>query len=937
MKKRFNLWVCLPIILIFPFCAKGEDPYQFADNALTIRTDRYEVIWKDGSITSAKTFLPVERTLTSSSPRQEPGLLPNGPGYREDGGEKPLEFHPWLERDINQVQFSVNHSPSPAKEVKFERTEEGATLQYSIPNSDLLWIQHFKIDSETGDLLISQKAKSSRAGLSGISFGIYNLNANIPLAVPVFPGNGQTWRGDYAKDSFINLSYPVFWPAGIIVGMIPEGGSFAVWSEDNQFLPKYFRHYTDGTTRAIGFDASLNYPYDKNKEIEVFTWRFNTFPGNWTQPATRYRDHLQQAYSIKPLSERFPKWLDSLSMIWSTGGGTDEELATMARKIDPDKVILWHFSGSTADPGINQKVPSYVPEKGFVDRNLRARAVGFHIAAYYSMALVDVHEHPDMMKEYGLGFYFDALSGSEIKEATKRLIYVHPGSQKWRDFYVKKMEEVYNQYGVDVLYQDVSGTGPGSAGVIEGLNFHQAVVAADKAIHDRLPEAALGGEYRNEVTIVHESVGLQRSLGWGTSRQIERMSRMDQPHPILSLLFSPFSYYYGYKVPFGDNERWHRDQNMNEVIGSLPDWRGSVDDEGPEAKINLLRAGLFADGFKPWFPEDWKPGVVAYMRNSKGEIIEYRRENNISTCYKINSDGKEKLLYGRFTGLRKLSYPEPIRIEQWPAYDKNGPIGLDPARYYSFFPGEPEDLPVTVNSLPENTELITYRNHEGFLFIGINQTASPDFSYKVNSSEVQVKQGELANHTYLVASPYVPQTLQPDHPVLPQTWSHIITRQGIAAKRSITYENTARTVEGERMDVIVLVPPDGGKGSEGLIEQMVQLPEQPDLKLVFSAGRNGGGGDGVHYIVRVNGQEIWRKFSPSERTWTKEIVDLTPFAGKTVLLSIGIDAGPDGFNRSNDQTYVGGIHVTSKTTSTSHTSEQQTKDGVTEKDDLTFQ
>ncbi len=920
-----------------PFCASANDPYHFSEGVLTIRTDRYEVVWKEGAMTGARTFLPVERSLTSGVPGQEPGLLPNGPGYRHEGGDKPWEYHAWAETPMEGVRFKVNRSPKPEGEVKFERTKEGATVSYIFPSSDLRWIQSFRVDPQSGDLVISQRAVSAKPGLSGIAFGVYNLDAAIPLAVPTFPGNGQIWRASHGKGSYINQAYPVFWPAGIVVGMVPEGGSFAIWSHDDQLMPKYLRHYTDGTTRALGFDASLNYPYDGNTEIEVFSWRFNTFEGNWTQPATRYRDHLQTVYSIQPLAERSPKWLDGLAMIWSTGEGTEEQLAKMAGRIPPEKVVLWHFSGSTKDRGINQKVPSYIPENGFVERNRRARSLGFHVAAYYSMALVDVHEHPTMMEQYGLGFYYDALYRSEIKEATTRLTYVHPGSQKWRTFYAGRMKEVYDNYGVDVLYQDVSGTGPGSSGVVEGLNFHQAVVAADSDIHAKVPKAALAGEYWNEVTMIRESIGLQRSLGWGRRGQINRMSRMDQSHPILSLLFSPFSYYFGYKVPFGDNERWHRDQNMNEVIGSLPDWRGDVDDQGPEARITLLRAGLFADGFKPWFPQEWKAGVASYMRNPKGETVEYRRKGEVSTCIRIDANGKESLVYGRFTGLGELAYPDPVSIDQWIAYGKNGPIGLDPDRYYCFFPGAPQNLPLVIDSLPEGGSVTTYRHHEGLLFVGLERSSGKDFSFKVNTPGLKVERGGWGTHSYLFASKEVVERLEMGAAISVRGWSHVITNQGMETGRPVSYKVTSRMLEGERMEALLLVPPAGGKGAEGVVERMVRLPEDPNLKLAFHVGRNGGSGDGVHCVVRVNGQEVWRRFSPSEARWRREVVDLGQFAGKTVLLSLAVDAGPDGFNRSNDQMYLAGLLLTGEDAPTSQITERQTHDGVTQKDDLTFQ
>lgn len=794
----------------------NQGTFSFEDGVLRITTDRYEVLWKNGSMVGLKTFLaPAKAVIADDAESFQPGIFPNGPSIRSRSDEPTSpEYHPWFGQDMTKCHFKINQSPDSQSPVTYETTEKGVRLIYKDfgDSQDLSWTQEFHVDPETGDLCISQGAAAPSGGLSGISFGIYNLDASIPLAVPAFPGNGQVWRSDYGKDRFVNIAYPRFWSAGIVIGMLPEAGSFAVWSDDKNFMPKYFRHYTDGARRIIGFEAALNDPYESNKEIRVFDWRFNTFAGNWTEPAFRYRDHLGKIHSIRPLKERTPKWADGLAMIWSTSGGNPEQYQQMAEKIDPNKIVLWDFTGSTIDSGLNEKVPDYIPSEGFVKRNAEARGVGFHIASYYSMALVDAHAHPTIMEDYDLGFYYDALGRKVRTDAGgERLIYIHPGSEKWRNFYAGKMRHVFENYQVDVLYQDVAGTAIGSSGVKGGMNFSQAVVAVDTAVHEAAPEALIAGEYWNEVTIVNESIGLQRSLGWGGKGNAKSISDRQRPHPICSLLFSPFSYYFAYKVPQLDPELWHLDQNINEVIGSLPDWRTPVNDSSPEAEITLVRAKLWADGFKPWFPAKWEDGVASYMKQEGGALIRYRHDDRGSFCTLEKANDKETLLYGRITGVNRFDYSEPVHIPNWIAYDSRGPIGLNPDHYYCIFPGSPEESPLVVTKLPSGAYLTALRKTDDYIVLGFNQPIDEQFSWRVSDTgkwTVTEHNTEKAGYLLCVngeASPAaVGEILSVDD------FHYVKTSNGVSVGKEDRPRAVGREYNGEQITTVQMMPPAGG-------------------------------------------------------------------------------------------------------------------------------
>lgn len=936
--KQHSL-ACL-LVLMAATPSEGTEHFSFADNVLTITTDRYEVRWKSGSMVEAKTFLPEERVLAGTAGSYTVGSLPNGPSLRPPELKNPLEYHPWMGMKREQVKYQVNASPALKADVKYEKTERGAKLLYEGlgDQKNISWIQEFEIDPDTGDLVIRQKATSPSGHLSGISFGIYNLDAKIPLAVPNFPGNGQLWNADHGKNNLINIAYPRFWSAGLIIGMPPEGGSFAVWSDEARFLPKYFRHFTDGRRRNIGFEASLNYPYKNNRAVEVSTWRFNTFEGNWTEPAGRYREHLQQTHSIKPLKERTPGWGNDLALIWSTSVGSPEQLKAMSEKINPAKVLIWDWQGSTKKPGINADVPDYIPQDGFAERNKRARDMGFHIAAYYSMALIDVQAHPDMIKQFDLGLYYDALWGAERTDVKDggRLIYVHPGSPRWRQFYADRMKQVFERDHVDMLYQDVAGTAVGSSGISHGLNFSEAIVAADADIHEAVLQALIGGEYWNEATIVHESIGLQRSQDWGGKRSAKAVSRMDLPHPICSFLFSPFSYYYAYKVPQRSGITWHRDQNMNEVIGSLPEWLTDVDDQTPEARITLLRAKLWEEGFKPWFPETWEDGVASYMRNDSGDIIRYRRDGNQSFCTRQDAGSPEKLFYGRVSGVEKVDYPEPIYIQNWMAYDAKGPIGLDPEKYYCIFPGAPAASPLTITKLPEQTVIKAFRKNDQYLLATFDKPVGDGLVWKLTDSSWIPEKINTSTFGSLLGMKAVPEVTPAGQLIPPGEFDFLTTLNGGAVGEIKNISILTAKHGQQSIEMAQFSPPLGGKDSEAGLEKLLTLPEAKDLALAFTVQRLGGAGDGVHLVVRINGHEIWRHLSPSESSTDEYIIPLKEYVGRTIVLGLHVDAGPAGYSTSNDYTRIGNIFLTENFNATAPMGSEKQQENKTELKDETY-
>jgi len=100
---------------------------------------------------------------------------------------------------------------------------------------------------------------------------------------------------------------------------------------------------------------------------------------------------------------------------------------------------------------------------------------------------------------------------------------------------------------------------------------------------------------------------------------------------------------------------------------------------------------------------------------------------------------------------------------------------------------------------------------------------------------------------------------------------------------------------GEERQGISAHPPSHGRTS---IDFLLKLPPAHSTTLEFAAGvRDGSRTTGVIFIVEANTKELYRIMLTKPDGWHPAKVDLRPFAGKTVLLSLVVDAdGPYNFD-----------------------------------------
>ncbi|HOL67776.1 MAG TPA: hypothetical protein PKX93_10010, partial [bacterium] len=548
MIRKFFLLVAI-VFSVWSTCLLAKANFKFDTGRLTVTTERYEVTFYQGNIVRVRSFLPGALDCTLREEPMKTGQLPEGVGslyQTEVDNSRESQHFPWGSLNI-PAKFPLQH-PATGEPVA-EKIPGGVRLIFHGLKGDEKGriIQEITVEENTGDLCVKLTGISSFPGVFGTAFSLLNLRKDISFITPYF--SGQRWSPDYGQGKIISLACgSVFYCAGLIIGEIPEGGYFVVWAEDPRLRAKFFRRYNGQEAQALNFEYLSDAPYENNTESVSCVWHFNTYGRSWLEPARRYKDWMVTTFKMVPRAKRSSSWVDEISLIWPASPG-EEEMKKMAEVIDPKKVLImnWGFLDN-----FNRRIPEYrLPPTGQISTKhieyiKRVHESGYRYGIYTSLALVDQETHPTVMQDYGLEYYYRAPwqkkpepPKTEEERKKRWLVYVHPGSSKWREFYSSQMAKLHEVYGIDYFYQDVTGI-LGNSGLVEGKTFHEAVVACEAEIRKKVPQAALGGEYWTMVNAIQEDFGITGYLAWGDEKHREFISRPHQPHPLLSYLFSEY-------------------------------------------------------------------------------------------------------------------------------------------------------------------------------------------------------------------------------------------------------------------------------------------------------------------------------------------------------------------------------------------------------------
>ena len=836
---------CLSYSQVAP-CAE----IKVVDNSVFVETDAYQVQFMNGVITQIHNKLTEE---TYTLPLGVGGLT----GFRGRSG--------LLRRNVGSI-WTDRATLTQARKIAPLKAE---IVFRQGRNEFRLFIG---VDARSGDLLIEQEGTSDTAGVYGIQWGCVNLNVrNLDLILPADGGQIINAMAPFTSRSF-HYPFPS-WEVQLAI-LQGEQGGFFVRGADETFQFKVLHYERDIESLALGFETQNQAPFDALTSAKSVIWRLNTYTGDWRVPARQYRDWMERTFKPWRLDE-MPAWVGEIGLVVTYIDPRLDVgiLDTLAEQVDPAKTLLY-LNQWRKDP-FDVNFPDYTAKPEFGRFVEAAHQHGFRVMAHVN--LIGVSPYHPLYAEVQKFHYRNPWTGNlmgwfwdRTDIPRNRIAAINPASAEFRKYFVQQLKEVWQKYGVDAFFLDVSARVENDAnGLIEGLNAGQGNVLLHKELAAAMPGVVFGGESLHEVTFFRESFA-QR---WKNPPQWNP-TRRSTPHPVCAFLFSPYTLPVGYLgLPNPDQglQLYQEYLDTYEIWGVLPTLRvGSVEDLGPERMrtqelLSIARTWQQL-GLKPDFESDWTPNTLFQYVGEAGEIAALKKTETGATFVLP----EESLGYERVLGVTQVKTQR--NIPHWSAYNETSIIGLHPEKSY-FLSDTPRDFSqVHINALPDGVSVTESRVTENAALFRLERL---DVSHEI----------DLLSEMHLVRTGIVHKGKE-----LPR-------------QRGATFQKMEVSIAGVRKSGIDAHPPyeiiqgdNIRRDTSTFGEWTLSLPDtSTPLYLDFDIGLREGsdGSDGVTFIVSIQGTEIFRRRYNAQR-WEHVRLDLTPYRKQRVTLRFSTTPGPVG-------------------------------------------
>lgn len=483
------------------------------------------------------------------------------------------------------------------------------------------------IDSDTGELLVRQKASSETGGIERIMWGFSNLSESvIDVIAPV--------RGGQILVNSDRYHYPAKWRTPLVILQGQRGGVF-VRSDDTQYRFKTLEYRPEGGSIAINFWEIPQTPFDQQKEWITATWRVNAYQGSWEVPALEYREWMHAA--LKPVNRtEMPAWVKDIELVIIHADPLDRVetsvIDILSQYVDPHKTMLYVTGWRKAGWSLNY--PDQTPTDNFGEFIKKAHKYGFKVMLHTNMAACSLL-HP-LYSEFEKYAMIDEWSGEKIgtrlNSATEPLkrqyIWINPASNNFRRTLVNGLKNVWETYRVDAFHLDISDVVFNNS-PIDGLTMAEGNILLHQELRDAMPGIVLGGERLNDVTFLYESFA-----------QSYNFPSIEHPHPISSFIFAPYTRFYGhlgypnpdrypsqYAEFFPEYKIWgvtptvrldgvaDLDPNFTETYKILGISKRIFGDVNNDGVVNILDLTFIAQHFGTEQPSNWRIDV-----NSDGVV-----------------------------------------------------------------------------------------------------------------------------------------------------------------------------------------------------------------------------------------------------------------------------------------------------------------------------
>jgi len=381
-------------------------------------------------------------------------------------------------------------------------------------------------DHETQDIVVTLWGEANREGVTGLTWGIRGLDLSAGRLV--LPAQGGCFADRKSAPAALTLAYPTQWEAQVVIWEGKRGG-FVVYSRDDRPRFKKFHLIRRGDYADVGFETEAVAPWSKAGGVPQLEWRLNAFRGDWSVPATGYRNLMH--FLRKPVEARGARaWVSGIRRVTPVDAEKLDAalLDSLAKENDPRATLLylrnWQRAGSD--------VAEYAPRDGVRSLVSRARERGFRVMLHTDLPGLAL-SHPDYprVRRYHVR---DSRTGTEeIRSPDSAFVYVNPASSSYRSLVLARLRAIVEEIepdafhlaGSSVMFNDGNG-------LIADRNYAQGAVTLYRTLLRNFPALALGSEGVNEVTLPYV---------WFARRPAPGVL---PPHPISAFLFGDHTLFY---------------------------------------------------------------------------------------------------------------------------------------------------------------------------------------------------------------------------------------------------------------------------------------------------------------------------------------------------------------------------------------------------------
>ncbi|MBN2309985.1 MAG: hypothetical protein JXR94_13505 [Candidatus Hydrogenedentes bacterium] len=543
-----------------------------------------------------------------------------------------------------------------------------------------------RIEADSGDLVLSQRAESPEPGVWGVSWAIAHIPLDMNILVPGRSGIQLTATSPGAEHTF---DYPMAWEAQLVV-VEGEGRGFYVWADDpSGAFKRLVVHRTQEGWR-LDLTTENQAPFDGLTRCDSVAWHVNVYEGDWRVPARRYRDWAARHFGPTPVADQHPSWVKDIRCCVIMGMNADL-IEALAERLDPAQTLLyipsWRASGYDRDyPTYDAPVDALAP---FVER---AHALGYRVMLHVNYFGVDPL---NPLYEQFEPYQVRSAWGKHEKQWwlwTKadpviKFAYINPACKAWRDVFVERMAQLCGDYRIDALHLDQTlCVFNDHNGLVDGMSMAEGNVALHEDLRRALPEVALSGEGLNEITYRHEAFAQRHAWGLHHHNGTWNLGLLECAHPIASYLLEPYTTIYGY-LGYTPPSRgqlyaaWNEAYEHWGVIPTLKPEPGSV------AHPDGFARQLF-DEIALWQGERVDIDLdSAWPQDVAFPFVTARGERVIRTMDKRLMCGAREVSR-TLAGVREVRLPGSV--PGWRLYDADRLFGLDPEVWYPYF-DEPRD------------------------------------------------------------------------------------------------------------------------------------------------------------------------------------------------------------------------------------------------------